>query len=503
MKNTVLKGSLILIIAGIIGKVLGAVFRIPLSNILGAEGIGIYQMIFPVFSLALIISSGGVSVTIAHTIAQIRASGNGNQKKEFFKGFYYSLFTSLIFAIIFFVWGQSISNLQGNVLAGNGYKMVSVALVFSSLLAAFRGVFQGYQNMLPTAVSQIIEQAFKVLFGLVFSYFFVQESIELGVVGAFLGIGIAEILSFIYLLVKKKNFKFEEVPNQNHTSKFFLINLSITLGFLIIPLITTFDSFVVVNILKQYFSPSLATSLYGIQSGMVNSLINFPVVVSIAVSLAILPDLSFVLASKDIALAKEKIEKVFSMMFFIIVPCVLLFYFFSEEIMGVLYGNIDESMLKISSDLLKISSVQILFISFLQICITIFQSLDKPNIPIIILLISGLIKAVLTIILVKNPSFNIFGLAISNVVFYATASVSALILVKKKIPFSLSNKSLKFGGVALLGLGLCFYLISLLDINLLIKISLVCFTGLVVYCLPIYYFDILGVNHLIKKKLKR
>ena len=163
MKSTLFQGSLILMLAGFVGKLLGAFYRVPLSNILGPEGIGIYQMVFAVFSLALIISCGGVSVTVSHKVAKIRAGAPGSEKEVFLKDLLYSLFTSLIFAAIFLVLGNQIAILQGTDDGGFAYIMAGVALVFASVLASFRGVYQGHQNMLPTAISQVLEQMFKVV----------------------------------------------------------------------------------------------------------------------------------------------------------------------------------------------------------------------------------------------------------------------------------------------------------------------------------------------------
>ena len=503
MKNAVLRGSVILVIAGILGKLLGAFFRIPLSNILGAEGIGIYQMIFPIFSLALIICSGGVSYTLSHIISQIRASKNGNIKKEFFKGFFYSLTTSSVFAFLFFVLSGRLAEIQGNAFATLGYKLVGIALIFASLLACFRGLYQGYQNMLPTALSQTIEQLFKVVFGLGFSYFFRAEGIEMQVAVAFLGIGIAEILAFVYLILRSKKFNFETFPEQTFSSRFYLTNFSITLGFLIIPILTCFDSFVVVNILKKYFTAQVATSLYGLQSGLVNSLINFPVVISIAISLALLPNLTYSISENNKQNAQKTIEKVFAILFFVLAPCIIILYFFAEEIMALLYPSISQEMLEVSVMLLKISAPQILFISFLQISITVFQSLDKPAISIYVLLLSGVFKVISTLLFVNNPGFNIAGLALSNFVFYAIAAIIALIIVKKNIPFNLPQKQLKFMAVVFPAFALGCLLINVCFVGLMAKITLLFLLGLFGYLLPILKFDILNINSLLKEKLTR
>ncbi|MDD4815557.1 MAG: polysaccharide biosynthesis protein [Clostridia bacterium] len=494
MKNEVLKGSLVLIIAGVLGKILGAVYRIPLSNILGAEGIGVYQMIFPIFSLALIISSGGVSVTLSHLIAKARASGEGNIKSIFLKGLFYSLLISISFAILFFGFSDLIANLQGNILAKSGYKIVGIALIFSSLIAPFRGLFQGYQQMTPTAVSQVLEQFFKLGFGLVFAFYFVKTNIEFGVVGAFLGIGIAEIIAFLYMFFKFLKRKKEKIESKQKLP-FAKTNITITFGFLIIPIITAFDSFAVINLLKNNFSEQFSTSLYGLQSGMVNSLINFPVVISVAISMSLLPSLSYLISQNKTNEINQKLKNVFNIIWILLMPCIVGFVVLAPEIVSILYVGIDEYLIKITTQLLQISAFEILFISILQISTSIFQSLEKPAIPIYILVASGLIKIVLTFLLVENPAINIYGLAIANLVFYALAGISSLYFAKKTFKFFLPIKTLVVSFTALATMGTSFYFVNVFISNIWAKLLLTGLAGIVFYIIPILVFDLLNIKN--------
>ncbi|MBR4407631.1 MAG: polysaccharide biosynthesis protein [Clostridia bacterium] len=501
MKDSVLKGGLILVVAGVLGKILGAFYRIPLSNILSPEGIGLYQMIFPVFSLALIISAGGVSATVAHAVAKIRASGEGSIKDIFKQGFLYTLILSVFFALIFLIFGDQIATLQGNPLAGAGYKMCAFALIFSSLLASFRGLFQGFQNMVPTAVSQTLEQMFKVVFGLVFAYFFSQTSLGLGVVGAFLGITIAEIISLFYLIFKLKTQKINFFYKKTQKNSFFKTNFIITASFLIIPALTTFDSFAVINLLSQNFTSATSTALYGLQSGMVNSLINFPVVVSVAISLSLLPTLTFFLTQHDQGKASETVGKIFNFLLVLLLPCILIFVFFAEDIFAFIYPSLTPDLLSTASLLLQISSFQILFISILQISTSVFQSLDKPTLPILFMSLAGAVKILSTILLIGIPAINIFGLAISNFLFYAIAGVLSLVFVKKLLPFSLKTKTLAVLIPSLTILCTSFWLVNVYITSFWVKIFCIGFSGLLAYVLPILIFDVFEIKHSLAKTI--
>ena len=119
--SKVLGGAFILLVAGIICKLLGAFYRVPLSNILGSEGIGVYQLIFPVYSLILIISSGGIPVALSKIVAECRARGETERAKRFLLISFLILFIlSGIFSIVFVFFNEYIATIQGNSLASLG-----------------------------------------------------------------------------------------------------------------------------------------------------------------------------------------------------------------------------------------------------------------------------------------------------------------------------------------------------------------------------------------------
>ena len=309
MKKYVLNGALILAISGFICKILGAFYRIPLSNILGVEGIGLYQMIFSLYSLALVIAGGAVPTSMAIVVAKMRAERKGSIKKVFLKYFFISAGLGAIFFAIFLLFAPQISNFQGNALATTGYRYMSFAVLFSALLAPFRGLFQGYENMTPTAVSQILEQSIKLVLGLGLSYAFINMGLEMGVAGALLGIAISELISFIYLLIRAKIFSKSVSDYNDKTPKISKDYILIFLYVLIIPLVTAIDSFLTVNLLNINFSTQTSTELFGIQSGMVNSLINFPVIFSLALSTSLLPSLTYYKTKNRVGEVKSKISE--------------------------------------------------------------------------------------------------------------------------------------------------------------------------------------------------
>ena len=212
-----INGAAILSVAGIIVKILGAIFRIPLTNIIGSEGMGIYQLAYPMYSFLLVISSAGFPVAISRLVARAVNTGDYRLANRTFR-----LSKVLMFALgfaamaILAIFSGLIAQKQGN--ADSKYVLLAIApaILFVSVLSAYRGYFQGMQNMIPTAVSQIIEQFIKLIAGLGFALYFVRFGKLWGAVGAVAGVMLSELVALIYIVILY-NGKKKEILSDIHS----------------------------------------------------------------------------------------------------------------------------------------------------------------------------------------------------------------------------------------------------------------------------------------------
>ena len=442
--NKFAKGALVLLLGGIVCKLIGGFYRVPLSNILGAEGIGVYQLIFPVYSLFLIVVSGGIPVALSKLVASCNANNQIKRAIRFlFQAIVILTVVSLVFGVVFFVLGNQIASFQGNSQANLGYFGVAVAIVFASVLTGFRGYFQGYQNMTPTAVSQIIEQILKLVLGLTFASLLIERGVSFGVLGAMLGVAVGEVvallyLAFCYFFKRKKTSVLEpeiKIPFWKDFKLLLKDSLPIRLNAIILPLILAVDSFLVVNLLSgSGASQEVATQMFGVYSGMVNSLINLPTVVSLAIATCLVPSISF---NNEKNKQNNSVGAVFKTVMFVCVPCVLVYFVFANQIILVLYPSATNlELLNLGASLLKISAINIIYISILQITTSILQAKNKSFLALFNLGIAGILKVLMTIIFVSSP-LGIFGAAISSILCYAIASglnvVSLVYLVDFKV----------------------------------------------------------------------
>ena len=433
MKHLATNGFLVLTVSGLICKIIGAFFRLPLTYILGVEGIGVFQLIMGVYSFVLILSSGGISVTLSKLISSARAKGEyGKIKWYIYVSISYSVVISFVLGLLFLFFSKQIAVFQHSETAGNTYKIFLVLLLFSSLVNLFRGIYQGFENMTPTAISQIVEQVCKFVFGVVFAYMFASRSLEGGVFGAFLGILIGEVLAFVYLVIAKKHFNLNmKKLKRGKRKEFFSYFVPATLGISISSFVHFFDSLVVVKRLNiAGFSSLQATTLYGIQSGVVGALLNIPIIISTSLSTYILPKLSFRnSSSKDDGV---ELKKNFVHLWYFILPITFGILAISLPLYQVLYPFFDRNMFVYAVRLTAIGSASTIFLAVMQYLTSILQSKGEFRFVFCSLFVGGILKMLCTIFLCSIKSINILGVAIGNVVFSFVVVLMCLLRLKQK-----------------------------------------------------------------------
>ena len=237
---------------------------------------------------------------------------------------------------------------------------------------------------------------------------------------------------------KLSNFKIAKI--------IFLKSLPITLSATIIPLTLFIDSILIINLLTGVgFSVSVATSLFGIQTGVVNSLITLPMIIAIAISTAILPS---IVASNTLKNAEEinfKTSLAIKIVWIISLPCFIGFLLLATDITSVLYsgglnsGQFDE--IAVASSLIKIVAVSIIYHSFLRIFTSILHALNKSFTVVKHLILASVVKIALTVLLVSSQAFNIYGASVASAVSYAIACLLTLISLKKFISVTFSFKT--------------------------------------------------------------
>jgi len=552
--SKLLKGAGILAICALIAKLIGAFYRIPLTNIVGSKGIGLYQMIFPLYVVLLTISSGGLPVAISRVVASKLATGD---EKSARRVLYVSLVsltaTGALLSVVLFLLRNVIAHAQGNLSASLGYAGIAPAIVFVAIIACFRGYYQGKQNMLPSAISQLVEQVIKLGLGLVFASLLMPRGVEYAVLGALLAVSASECVTAIllgtqYLLGEKKRKKKEnsakrthyvtrtiardsllleasadmtiahhvhvdkkqidKEQNNEHTKEkkrtllkeIYRVAIPVTLGSMVMPLTQLVDSVLVINMLTRLGnSTAAATSAFGLLTGPVGTLINMPVVITLSFAIALLPKISQ--CFKQNKSAQKHIALSLRFNFFIGLLATLFFAVFGKTVLRILYsGGLSAEEIALGAFLLTLGSVSIVYVSLLQVATSVLQGANKAHKPAINLLIGAVVKIALTFALL--PTLGIVGAMLATTMCYAVTALLDIYAMQKVAPTQLSVKTFLlvplFAGAGFVGIGILLNQIlnTILSSYVSQGIAFVC--ALVVYMAILIVFKSIKIDEIFK-----
>lgn len=437
-------GAAILGVAGLITKVLGAFFRIPLTNIIGASGMGYYQTAYPVYVMILVISTSGLPTAISKMVAERRAQDQYYEAHRVFKvAFKLMLCIGLITGIGVFVLAPWICQLQLEPDAVYALRSISVALILCPIMSCIRGFFQGRRTMTPTAVSQVAEQFFRVGIGLLLAYLLFKKSPALAAAGAASGASFGAVfglLTVAFIYFKKRREIYEEfgdnlvaIQSEKQLLKEILvIAVPITLGASIMPIINWIDTLIVKRrLLALGYEAEVARTLFGELSGMAAPIINFPMVFTQAVCMSIVPVISDAWKKGDKKFVQYNSEIGMRYALIVMLPCAAGMIILSKPIMKLLYPRQIESALS-AADCLAIYAVGMIFLALIHTFTGVLQGMGKQNVPVVNLAVGALVKVVVTYVLTGIPSINIKGAAIGTVCAYIVAAVLNYVAMVKE-----------------------------------------------------------------------
>lgn len=453
-----LKGAAILAISGLVAKVIGAAFRIPLTYVVGAEGMGLYQMAHPIYALLLVASTSGLPVAISKMVSEKMAQSDRRGAHRVFVVAFRILFWMGIVCFIILAGGSySLAVLIGNPQSFYSILAIAPSLFFVSVMSAFRGYFQGLQVMSPTAFSQLIEQAGRLLIGLVLAALLMDYGVEFGAAGAILGVTSSSIIALLFLvwvyvshirnvrgdhrLSVKRGF---EPSNRQIAARIMKIALPVTLGASVMPLMNLADKLMVVNILSRtvnpqggaFFTTSEATGLYGLLTAYVNPLANMPSLFTVALAMSLVPAISESFAVKDKSAIARKVTAGIRVTILIALPAMAGMFTLSEPIIGFLYRALPASEIVKAAEILSISALGIFFLAAIQTLTAVLQGINRILVPVRNLFIGAAFKLIITFLLVRIPEINVAGAAIGTVVCYAVASLLNLLMLRRYIKFT-------------------------------------------------------------------
>lgn len=434
-KQSLIKGTIILGVAGVFARFLGLFFRWPLIMLIGDEGIGYYQMSYPLYMFFIGLATG-FPVAISKMVSERNALHDEAGmilvvRKALLTMFILGGGFSIIFLLFpthlvdFFRWDRkAVYALMG----------IGAAPLFISLMSVFRGFFQGMQNMTHTAASQIIEQIGRVVIGVALAFVLLPKGIEYAAGGAAFGAAAGGVVGFIYLYIKyikvKKSFKIAKIKKDDKIlTELLHIAIPVSIGAAVGTIMNLLDSIIVPQqLLKAGYTFKGAAVLYGQLTGKAMVLINVPLTLSIALCASLVP----IIAEAHILNRKmeviNKVEMAMKVSMVISLPSLCGLFFLSGPILSLLFPGHAEGY-----DILRYAALSIPFIIVTQSSTAILQGSGYYMDPIKNLLIGCIGKVIITMLLVPMAHINIYGAIIGSIAAYVITTILNMKTLTKKL----------------------------------------------------------------------
>ncbi|MBQ2059260.1 MAG: polysaccharide biosynthesis protein, partial [Firmicutes bacterium] len=378
-KRSFVGGAVILGAVGILIKALGAVFRIPLANIIGDDGMGYYQTAYPIYVLFLTIATAGIPTAVSRMVAERYAKDKPYEAYRVFRTSSKLLFaTGLVSASILFFGAGAITSAIKEPDAIYCMRAIAPALIFVPLMGSYRGFFQGRQDMRPTATSQFVEQLFRVICGLALTVILLPKGLPMAAAGASFGATAGGFFGFLAMLViyfrNKAGIEAEistldRTPDETTASivkTIIFIAVPITIGASIMPIITSIDTALVKSRLMTLgYSSAEARALYGQLTGMAQPIINLPQVLTQAVSVSLVPVIASSYKRGDTEFMEENIVLSIRYAMMIAMPCAFGLMVMSTPIMLMLYPAQPEAAVG-AANCLEVLAIGVIFLSIVH-----------------------------------------------------------------------------------------------------------------------------------------
>ena len=430
-----LRGAMILTLAGLMVKVIGSVNRILLSRLLGGEGIGLYQMAYPVYLLLLAISAAGIPVAISIIVAGFLAQKDYANVRQVFR-------VSLrLMAAGWLVDAGVITDARAY------YSLIALtpAIFFATILASFRGYFQGHQLMTPPAVSQIVEQFIRVVTMVVLAYVLLPYGLEYAAAGAAFAAVPGSLTGLVVMgcfyryyrkqwqtdAVKVQAPAAELVRSRALIKRLLLLALPVSCANILVPVTSSIDVLLVPGrLIDSGLSVEQATAQFGYLAGMAQPLLLMATIPTMSLATSLVPAVSEAFALNKWQIIEQKAATAMKLCCLITVPASVGMWVLAEPISRLLYGTAKAGVS------IMHSAPAICLLGLQQVTTGMLQGMGHTNLPMLNMLI-GIVAKLVAVLQLTNAEYGIAGAAwATNINFGVTALLNIIALYKFSIRFS-------------------------------------------------------------------
>ena len=439
------KQAAILAAASLLVRFLGFIYRLPLTNMIGDEGNAIYSGGYYIYTFLLILSSAGLPAAISKLVSErIALKQYRNAHRVFQAALVISTCFGTFFAIVMGLGAHRLADMID--IADSYYSLLTLCptLVIVAIMSVFRGYFQGMRTMVPTAISQIVEQVFNAFFSVYLAWVFMSinipegmtKNIPLASAGGTMGTGIGAlaglvVVVFAYCLIRPyllwRAERCYEESKRELMGRVLQTAWPIIAGTAVFSITNLIDMGMVVRILQQIgFSEENARALYGQLSGKYVTLTTLPVTISTAVATAALPSIATSVKLKERKQVRRKMTLTYRISMIISVPAAVGISALGPQIIHMLFPSASDG-----GTLLTVGGVSIIFLALCQTSTGILQGIGHIKVPVVGAILGAITKVILNVVLIRIPSINVLGAVLSTTGCYLVAGVFDVIMLSR------------------------------------------------------------------------
>ncbi len=440
------KGAAILGISTLILKIIGLIYKIPLSYILGDEGMGYFNSAYTIYTFFFIVGTAGIPKAISIIVSKSEAENNNTSELVLKYALMFFGATGLILFFIFVFTSSSISCAISNSFAVYSMYAIAPSIPFMCCCGVIRGYLIGKLRFLPIAIGELIAGISKLVFGLIFADIALNLGFDIYFISAFtiFGITVGAFLSFIFMLLasrsKRKSVKKSKLKFKDAISSILKIALPITLSSALGGLSGVIDLSLTMNgLLREGYSQTVATVLYGNYTTLALPMFTLVTTLITPIATALMPTLARSISAADLSGFEINVKNATRMVAFISAPSAIFFLSHPKNILTVIF---EEGSATLGYAYLSALAPSILILAPLTLINTALESDGSVILPVTSLSVGMILKLIISSILFSFESVGIFAIIIGTFISYLVPFFISIIFYKWKFRLNLKFMSM-------------------------------------------------------------
>jgi len=434
-KRTFVYGAAILLGANLVNRILGFAYQYLIMNHIGSEAYGLFNMVFPIYMLALVLTTAGIPLAIAKMVSEEVSLGRTAQAQAIFRLAFWLLFISgaIVSTALYFLTPILTHRIFPDPRVLKIFQICTPAIFIVSLSSVFRGYFQGLQNMIPTAISQICEQLIRVAVGYTAAIRLLNAGVEWAAAGLALGMLAGEIVGLMVIAIQYQyvlpKFK-RESHKPDYSSRLILIKLwhlasPVTAGRLLSTGLSALDALLIpLRLQAAGYAAREATTLFGQLGGAAFTLLTFPSVFTFALATSLVPAISEAAARRQLHVVRARSAEAIRLTILIGIPCLIILFYFSRPLTSFFKSTEIAPVLRV----LALGGI----FSYIQQTTTgILQGLGKVHLPVLHSIIAAIIRIPLLVYLTGLPQWGLRGTALAYTISFIVMAVLNLMAISR------------------------------------------------------------------------